>query len=134
MSEAKNWCANRRILIAEDNLSVALHLEDVLSENGCRVFDLASSVPAAFTSIAEHGPDAVLLDVSMEGVPTCEVAKELKDRGIPFVIVTGHADLALTNSAFEGAPVVEKPWKEADVLRSLAQVLETPSFQTDQAA
>ena len=65
------------ILVVEDDAIVAMMLEDMLLDFGCRV-DLAPSIKSALAAIRDHPLDGVLLDMNIHGQQTTAVAEELR--------------------------------------------------------
>jgi len=87
----------RRILIVEDEMLVAMHLEDVLVEMGHRVVALASRLDKAIALANEGDIDLAFLDVNVAGEPSFPVADILRGRGIPFIFATGYGEQGLTD-------------------------------------
>ena len=103
----RRQCA-RPILIAEDNALLALDLSHALETAGFEVIGPALSVEQALALIESPGCDAAVLDINL-GKETSElVALELKDRGTPFVTLSGYAP-EQHPAAFHGAPALAKP-------------------------
>jgi CheY-like chemotaxis protein len=115
--------SGRRVLIVEDELLVAMDLEAMLAEEGVEVIEVAATVAAALKALNEHCPDAVMLDLNLDGEPTIEVAERLNSRNIPFVIATGFVERADLDHSLRRAPRVEKPWNRAELLSKLSAVL-----------
>lgn len=113
-----------RVLIVEDEIAVAMHLEDLLFENGYDVAEIATNIEQALHYLDRCHPDAVLLDLDLRGQRATPIAVKLRRKGIPFVLETAHAPEALTGTPFQGAAVVQKPWKEKDVLCGLSSILQ----------
>jgi len=60
--------AGRRVLVIEDEMIVAMLLEDMLADLGCTVLGPAARVDQALTIIAAAGSlDAAVLDVNLNG-------------------------------------------------------------------
>jgi CheY-like chemotaxis protein len=110
------------VLVVEDEMTVALALEDMLRDLGHRVMDRARTVAEALTSLAHRRPDAVLLDVNLAGEPAYRVADLLKEKGIPFVVATAYAPPSLP-AAFDSALILRKPFERADLKRGLEIVV-----------
>src|SRR5690349_6225193 len=88
--------AGRRVLVAEDEVLIAMAYEALLHEHGCAVLGPAAQVDEALALLAPTGgppPDAAVLDVNLDGKPSVPVAEALAVLGIPFVVVTGYAEL-----------------------------------------
>src|ERR1700709_523125 len=80
----------RRILIIEDEVLVAMYLEELLTEMGHQVAGPAARINDALELAREAAFDFAVLDVNLAGVPSFPVADVLRQRGIPFVFVTGY--------------------------------------------
>lgn len=122
-ADASAVLRGRRVLIVEDELLIVLMLEDMLCGLGCDVAGVAATSEAALAAL-EGGPppDAVVLDLSLDGRPSDTVADALAARGVPFLIVTGYSGDSLP-TAHGRRPVLGKPFLEEDLGRALAEVL-----------
>ncbi len=87
--------AGRRVLVVEDEMLVAMLVEDLLQEAGCVVVGPFARLADAMAAVAEHPLDLGLLDVNIAGELVFPVAYELERRGVPFVFVTGYGQAAL---------------------------------------
>ena len=114
--------AGRRILVAEDELLIAMQLEDLLSEQGCRILGPAATIEAALALLADR-PDAVLLDGNLRGRISAPVAAEMRGRGIPFIVVSGYGPDQLGEPELAGAPWLRKPIDERALVEALAGLL-----------
>jgi DNA-binding response OmpR family regulator len=103
-----------RILIVEDELLIALMIEEMCREAGYRVSAVAHTGEMARDEIDKGNFDAVLLDVSMEGGHSWKVADRLQAKGIPFAFVTGYD--YLIEPRHEKSPVIQKPFTAAQLL------------------
>ncbi len=110
-----------RILVVEDEIMVAMLIEDVLGELGHRVAGLARSVREALAIIAAEPIDAALLDVNLEGEMVFPVAAELRARGVPFAFVTGYGRTMIEQD-FADWPMLQKPFRPEDLARLVAQL------------
>jgi CheY-like chemotaxis protein len=106
-----------RILIIEDELLIALMIEEMCREAGYRVSAVAHTGQMARDELAKDNFDAVLLDVAMEGSQNWKVADRLLAKGIPFAFVTGYD--YLIEPRHEKSPVIQKPFAPAQLLTLL---------------
>lgn len=113
---------NRRILIVEDEVIIALALEDMLMEIGCDVVGPAFSVSAGQKLAAREAMDAAVLDINVGGESSDSVAQTLQSRGIPFLFSTGYGLSAVPNG-FEDRLVLQKPYTLETLGRALEQVI-----------
>ena len=113
----------RQVLIVEDELLIALETKQQVEHLGCAVLGPAGSVKAALDLLSAVIPDAALLDVNLRGQRVTPVARLCRDRGIPFVLVTGYGRLTLEEPLLQGAPRVRKPFCADDIKRALADAI-----------
>jgi CheY-like chemotaxis protein len=116
--------AGRRILIVEDEALLGMELETLLKQVGCEVLGPASTVEWALALIYEGEPDLALLDVNLKGVRATPVAAALRDRGVPFVLVTGYSRAQTSEPELRAAPRVDKPVDGRELRRAVTQALE----------
>ena len=121
-------------LIAEDEAIIAMALADGLEEAGHHVlgpFDKGSGVLEALTRL---NPDIAVLDTRLRDGPSYEVALELRRRGIPFVIYSGHQRLKDPHPAYADAPWIEKPASPTEVMAAFGPLrgLVLPQLTPDQ--
>jgi CheY-like chemotaxis protein len=99
-----------RILLVEDEVLVALALEDMLIEMGCEVVGPAHSVSEALKLVDSLEIDGAILDVNLSGQRVYPVADVLAARHIPFVFVTGYGSAGLRDLD-RNRPVLQKPYR-----------------------
>jgi DNA-binding response OmpR family regulator len=115
-----------RVLVVEDEFLVATLIEDMLLAAGCVV---AGPIPRLSEALdaADRGTfDAAVLDVNLGGNRVYPVADALSRRNVPFVFVTGYSSGVLP-SEYAKRPRLCKPFKMADLLRTLSSVVASPS-------
>ena len=115
-------------LIVEDELFVALDLEDAMVEMGFYVCGVAATQDRAFSLAASEQPDVVLMDVCLQGGQEgIEAARCLREAcRAEVVFVTGHTDRATLERIHEevpGAPVLTKPISHARLAEVVATLL-----------
>ncbi len=79
-----------RVFVAEDEILVAMLIEDILSDSGCQVIGPFASVTDALAAAARTDADIAVLDVNLRGEKIYPVAERLAARGIPFFLLTGY--------------------------------------------
>ena len=112
--------AGRRILVVEDEMMIALMMEDILAALGFQFAGRAHTVATALAIIETdaQGIDAVTLDLNLGGERSDAVADALEAHGIPFIVMTGYAE-SDTSARFDGRPVVRKPFLRGQVEEAL---------------
>lgn len=82
------------ILVVEDEVIIAMALEDQLMESGAFPVT-ASTLEQARDIIHSSQPiHAAILDVNVHGRTSYDIARLLEDRGIRFVFASGYGDSA----------------------------------------
>jgi len=114
--------AGKRILVVEDEMIVAMLIEDILMDGGATVVGPAARVAKALDLLGTEEVDAALLDVNLAGENTMPVAEELRRRGIPFAFATGYGAAGLPDG-FASQPLLQKPFQERDLQEVIARVL-----------
>jgi DNA-binding response OmpR family regulator len=115
-----------RVLVVEDEALIALDIARQLTAAGFQVVGPAISVSRALGLIAEHGCDIALLDVNLGNRETSEpVARALRARGTPFIVLSGYAR-EHHPPGLQGAPVLSKPASPGDLIAALTSPQTSP--------
>jgi CheY-like chemotaxis protein len=117
-----------KILIVEDDETSQLYIEMVL-KNSYDTFVAASS-SEAIEMLYQQAVDLVLMDISLRGSMnglelTRWIRSSAKHSEIPIIAVTAHAFEADRGMALEAGcnQFIAKPFKSAELLRAIQQVL-----------
>jgi CheY-like chemotaxis protein len=97
-----------RVLLVEDELLIAMMMEDLLEDLGLIIGGVASTVEGALTFLRRAAFDAAVIDFKLADGNCFAVIAELKLRKIPFVLVTGST-INMADSRLAGVHVVLKP-------------------------
>lgn len=108
------------MLIVEDDVMIAMLIEQVLEDEGCQIVGLATTVEAALRQIERDPPDAVTLDGNLNGELSAPVARALNERGIPYLLVTGYVETMIADPTFGQAPYLAKPFTPLALVRAAA--------------
>jgi DNA-binding response OmpR family regulator len=111
------------ILIAEDYGEIAMMLSDDLSEAGFEVSGPFTNCAAAIASLERQTPDAAILDIELSDGPCVALARALRTKRIPFVVLTGHTSDVVHEDAFFGAPWLAKPMAYDSVMNAVRTLL-----------
>lgn len=110
-----------RILIVEDEMLVAMNIEDMLLELGHEMAGLASRLEPALALAREGAFDLAMLDVNLAGQQSFPVADVLAERGIPFLFATGYGVKGIAER-YRERPVLQKPFRAADISDALRRI------------
>lgn len=121
---AGNPVKGLRVMIVEDELILAMDLEDILTGAGYVVVGVAADMHEAVALAGRELPDLALMDINLaRGTNGVETARLLRQRfDIPSLFVSGSLDPKMRAGAADCRPIgfVQKPFCETDVLQSLA--------------
>ena len=114
-----------KVLIAEDDLMIADMTEEMLVECGYEVCGIARTVAEAVALARLHKPDLALVDLRLgDDELGTEVAAQLVPRGkLGILYATGNISQVVLSLA-DGHACLSKPYRAADLLRSLEIVSE----------
>ena len=115
--------AGLRVAIVEDETMIAMQIEDALLDVGCIVIGIAGMLEEALELIAREQPDAVTLDGNLAGTLSGPIAKYLEARGIPYLVITGYVELAISDPWLAAAPKLQKPFTLPSLTQAAAQHL-----------
>ena len=122
-SEAARELQGLRVLIVEDESLLAMLLEDMLADLGCKVIGSAATVAEAIEAIAGAAPDVTILDIKLGAEKSFRVAEFLSGRGLPFVFATGYGD-GQVDDPWRDHQVLQKPFVQDQLADALARALE----------
>ena len=120
---------NKEILIIDDNTDIRNIINDLIIDAGFKT-RLAANYNQALTEIDKKLPDVAIIDVKLDkgdndGLELLSHIKK-KDKNIPVIIITGHANVemaikALKSGAFE---FIEKPFNQERLLNFINRAVE----------
>jgi len=122
MAAAEARLKQQRVLLVEDEMMVAMLVEDMLLDVGCEVIGPVTRVDEALAHTQSGGIDVAILDVNLDGHETYAVADALSEKGIPFVFATGYGAGGLKDG-YKGTPTLQKPFQQRDLLKVLADAV-----------
>ncbi len=117
----------KRVLIVEDEMLVALMIEDLLHELGCNTIGPCGNVETALEAARTERLDLAVLDVNLDGEKVYPVAMLLAERNIPFLFVSGYGEEAIPDdhSAWK---VCTKPFRGDDLATMMSAALMSVAF------
>ena len=114
---------SRRALLVEDEVMVAMYVEDLLTELGVEVAGIATSLDQALPLAREGSFHFAVLDINLGGQLSFPVADVLRMRGIPFLFASGYGSKGLTDD-YRNAIRIQKPFLCHDLAEALAKIIE----------
>ena len=113
--------ALRRALVVEDEIMVAMYVEDLLTELGFEVAGIATGLDQALPLAREGEFDFAVLDINLSGQLSFPVADVLRNRGIPFLFASGYGSKGVSET-YRGAVRIQKPFVSRDLARAIARI------------
>jgi CheY-like chemotaxis protein len=110
-----------RVLLVEDEVMVAMYIEDILGDLGCQVVCAATSLERAVTLARTGEVDFAVLDINLGGDMSFPVADILRERKIPFLFVSGYTAAALSDE-YRDAVRLQKPFRTHDLAKAIERI------------
>lgn len=111
-----------KVLVVEDEVTVALLLEDMLMDLGHEVVGLATRLQQAVQMAERTEIDLAILDINLDGQSSFAVADVLVSRGIPFTFASGYGAAGL-EPGYRRHNVIKKPFLLADLQGAIATLV-----------
>ena len=115
------------VVLVDDDQSVRDALKWLIESVDLRV-DTYGSAAEFLKSFNPTVPGCLVLDVRMPGMSGLELQEKLAAHkcGLPVIIITGHADVAMCVRAFKGGAFafLEKPVNQQDLLEQVQKAIE----------
>ena len=113
----------RSILLVEDEQVTAMEIQAMLRELNYDVVDAVSRSEQVYTSVEEHEPDLIIMDIRLQGEEDgIEVVTNLqKTHEIPVIYLTAHSDQETLDRARVTQPCgyLIKPVTQEDLKSSI---------------
>ena len=107
-----------RVLVVEDEITVALLIEDMVHELAYEVAGIVSRLEDAMRLLDSETFDLAMLDVHLNGKMVYPFAAELEAREIPFLFATAYGARGIPEE-FAGQMVLQKPFGPVELRRAL---------------
>jgi DNA-binding response OmpR family regulator len=115
----------QRVLVAEDELIVAVDLCDTVAEAGFEVEGPHTGISSAMLSFQKAKPDLAIIDVSLEGGNVFAFAREMADQDVPIIFHCDQHPPKEVSAFFPTATTLMKPCPPAEVIKAVNKVLES---------
>lgn len=112
-----------KILIVEDELLVAMSIQETLTDIGYEVIQPVTNYDDAVYLIKNEQPDIALLDIALNGEKSgIDLAEYINDKiQIPFIFLTSKSDARTLNLAKKHHPnaYLTKPFNQTDLFTAI---------------
>ncbi|WP_367717357.1 response regulator [Nitratireductor sp. GISD-1A_MAKvit] len=124
-----------RVLLVEDEALIAMSIEELCREHGAEDVTTVSTFEELDPQVLEtRRISSAILDIRISENWTDAFARLLQSRRIPFVFATGYASNHHIFEGFSDIPVVEKPYKDSDLIEALTRAMTASSSQRPESA
>lgn len=114
---------NRKLMIVEDEILIAMTLRDELEDAGYDVLDLTDRHEEAIAVARESEPDLALVNIQLGGRDDgIELAKQLKDLNIPVLLISGQVSRARSAQTV-AIGSMPKPYSAPDMAQAVSYLL-----------
>lgn len=110
------------MLVVEDEVLVAMLIEDMLTDLGFEVVGPAMRLQRALAMAEDEGLDFAVLDVNLANEQSFPVAHRLRERGIPFVFATGYGSMGVREH-FQDVFTLQKPFQQHELQHAISIAL-----------
>ena len=107
-----------RVLVVEDEMTVAMLIEDMVSELAYEVAAVVPRLEDAMRLLDSDSFDLAMLDVHLNGKTVFPFASELEQREIPFLFATAYGARGIP-AEFRHHLVLQKPFGPVELRRAL---------------
>jgi DNA-binding response OmpR family regulator len=115
----------RRVLIIEDEMLIALMLQDMVSDAGFVVDGIATSLPTGIELARTADVHLAILDINLNGEESYPIADILRARGVRMIFSTGYGAASL-KPAYEFIPTLMKPYEQANLAAAIYAAFANP--------
>jgi len=113
---------SRSVLVIEDEVLVGLFLADELSRAGFTVLGPCGTCADALKVLRTFNPDLAILDIGLKDGTCHPIARELKQRHVPFLVFSGFCRGRTSAIEFRPTIWIAKPAPISHVVRALHQL------------
>ncbi|NHN90538.1 HWE histidine kinase domain-containing protein [Acetobacter sicerae] len=114
---------NAHVLIVEDQMLIAMEIEDILADHGVTGICTAATASEAKKLILSSTLHVAVLDINLGEENVLEVAAILRKKNVPFIFTTGYTGHDMIPAEFSDVPVIHKPYTASVLIRNLQAVL-----------
>jgi DNA-binding NtrC family response regulator len=98
------------ILVLEDDMLLAMDMEDHLADRGYVISGPYSRVDQALADIPRLNLIGAIVDLNLNGELSFPVIDCLRKHGIPVIVCSGYAELPELKARLGAVPLMPKPW------------------------
>jgi len=98
------------VLLLEDDLLLAMDMEDYLVDNGHLIVGPFGRIADALDAIQRNNLVGAIVDLNLHGELSFPVIEMLQQYSVPVIVCSGYAELPEIKSRLKDLPLLPKPW------------------------
>ncbi|HZV04176.1 MAG TPA: hypothetical protein VE999_03710 [Gemmataceae bacterium] len=110
----------KRILIAEDDIFIAMELEEIVAASVPSSIIITECSLAHIAATMQERWDFAILDVNLTNGQTFDIARILRADGVPFVFLSGSLPEELPEDV-RVVPFIAKPFEKSQIAHALRE-------------
>lgn len=110
------------VLVVDDDYYLAENTRQALEEANATVLGPYGDEDEAIASLEEQPPQYAVVDLNLGSGPSFAIARSLKVRGIPMLLVTGY-DRDIIPPDLAGTPCLQKPVSNATLVAAVSDLV-----------
>ena len=100
-----------RILLVEDDLLIAMEMEEFLRALGCDVVGPIARLDDALAAVAATDDlQSAIVDLNLRGELSFPLIARLREASVPVICCSGYVDLPEMKGQLKDIPTLSKPW------------------------
>jgi DNA-binding response OmpR family regulator len=111
------------VMLVEDEALIAFSLEEAFQDEGFVVVGPFSSCADAIKSLVGQRPDVAVVDATLSDGSCLELARQLLDLNVPFLIYSGRNAIEERAPELAGVEWIDKPAPPALVIKATLNLL-----------
>jgi DNA-binding response OmpR family regulator len=109
------------ILLLEDDLLLAMDMEDHLLQAGHKIVGPFGRIADAVDAIPRNDLAGAIVDLNLHGELSFPVIDMLRERSVPVIICSGHTELPELKGRLGKLPLLPKPWNPEKLNRLIEE-------------
>lgn len=122
-ADSRAGLAGRKVLVAENEVVIALDIQAMLGRFGCVTSGLTSTTADALAALKRERPDAALLNPRLNDGSAMPFVEALCLAKVPFALVSDRKDNN-REAMLRDAPRLDWPYGVKELRRTLLQLLQ----------
>src|SRR5215211_8796604 len=110
-----------RALVVEDEVMVAMYVEELLADLGYDTVAVATGLDQALPLARDGAFDFAVLDINLAGRLSFPIADVLRERGIPFLFASGYGSKGVSDD-YRNAVRLQKPFARRDLAQAISKL------------